>query len=96
MNGPQTNSGANEQAISAHTIALNALVWTLQEPTRAERFLSLTGLQADDISARINDPALLDAVLAFLEAHEPDLVACSKALEVLPAILLGARAALGK
>ena len=81
---------------SADTLALNALVWVLQEPDRADRFLALTGLQGDDIRGRITDPALLDAVLAFLEAHEPDLVACARALDVTPALLLGAREVLSR
>jgi hypothetical protein len=79
----------------AAALALNALVWVLQEPDRADRFLALTGLQGDDIRSRINDPALLDAVLAFLAAHEPDLLACARALDVMPAILVGARSGLG-
>jgi hypothetical protein len=79
---------------AADTLALNALVWVLQEPDRADRFLALTGLNGDDIRGRITDPALLDGVLAFLEAHEPDLVACAKALEVQPSILVSARSGL--
>ena len=78
----------------AAALALNALVWVLQEPDRADRFLALTGLQGDDIRSRINDPSLLDAVLGFLEAHEPDLVACAKALDVAPGVLIGARGGL--
>jgi Protein of unknown function (DUF3572) len=82
---------SGDDSNDAHTLALNALVWVLHEPDRADRFLALTGLQGDDIRSRINDPALLDGVIAFLEAHEPDLVACAKALDVPPAALLGAR-----
>ena len=81
---------------AADTLALNALVWVLQEPDRADRFLALTGLNGDDIRGRITDPALLDAVLGFLEAHEPDLVACARALEVQPSILVSARSALSR
>ena len=85
---------SSDDTNSADTLALNALVWVLQEPTRADRFLGLTGLSGDDIRGRITDPALLDAVLGFLEAHEPDLVACAKALEVQPSILVSARSGL--
>ncbi len=88
MSGDDTND--------AHTLALNALVWVLHEPDRADRFLALTGLAGDDIRARINDPALLDGVIAFLEAHEPDLVACARTLDVEPAVLLGVRGTLGR
>jgi Protein of unknown function (DUF3572) len=85
---------SSDDTNSADTLALNALVWVLQEPARADRFLGLTGLNGDDIRGRISDPALLDAVLGFLEAHEPDLVACAKALEVQPSILVSARSGL--
>jgi Protein of unknown function (DUF3572) len=87
---------SGDDSNDAHTLALNALVWVLHEPERADRFLALTGLEGDDIRSRINDPALLDGVIAFLEAHEPDVVACAKALEVTPAALLGARGTLGR
>ena len=80
----------------AQTMALNALVWVLHDPDRADRFLALTGLEGDDIRSRINDPALLDGVIAFLEAHEPDLVACAKALDVAPGVLLGTRTKLSR
>jgi Protein of unknown function (DUF3572) len=90
MSSQETNRDRN----AADTLALNALVWVLQEPDRADRFLALTGLNGDDIRGRITDPALLDAVLAFLEAHEPDLVACARALEVQPSILVSARSGL--
>jgi Protein of unknown function (DUF3572) len=87
---------SGDDSNDAHTLALNALVWVLHEPERADRFLALTGLEGDDIRSRINDPALLDGVIAFLEAHEPDVVACAKALEVTPAALLGALGTLGR
>ena len=86
----------DEDSNTAGVLALNALVWVLQEPDRADRFLALTGLQGDDIRGRINDPALLDAVIGFLEAHEPDLLACARALEVEPAVLVSVRGTLGR
>ena len=87
---------SGDDSNDAQTMALNALVWVLHEPDRADRFLALTGLEGDDIRSRINDPALLDGVIAFLEAHEPDLVACAKALDVAPGVLLGTRVKLGR
>ena len=65
-------------------LALSALAWILSDDARATRLLALTGLEAPDLRARIGDPALHDAVLAFLEAHQPDLVACAQALGVRP------------
>ena len=75
----------------AETLALAALGWTLGEPARADRLLALTGLNADGLRARLDDPSLLAAMLRFLEAHEPDLVAAAEALGVAPAELVEAR-----
>ena len=75
-------------------LALNALAWTLEEPARAARLLGVTGLDAEGLRARLGEPALLAAALGFLEAHEPDLVACAAALGVDPRALVAARAAL--
>ncbi|MCW3847082.1 DUF3572 domain-containing protein [Sphingomonas sp. LB-2] len=75
-------------------LALGALVWTLGEPGRANRLLDLTGLEPGELRARAGDPALLAATLGFLEAHEPDLIACAEALDVKPTELTAARAAL--
>lgn len=74
----------------APTLALSALVWTLSEPDRAARLLAVTGLDPEDLRARAGYPALLAAVLGFLEAHEPDLIACAEAIGTTPAALVAA------
>lgn len=71
-------------------LALRALVWTLGEPDRATRLLDVTGLTPTDLRARADDPAVLAATLAFLEAHEPDLIACAEVLGVRPEDLASA------
>lgn len=78
----------------AEGLALRALVWTLAEPDRASRLLAVTGLTPDDLRARAGEPAVLAAVLGFLENHEPDLVACAASLGVAPAALVRAHASL--
>jgi hypothetical protein len=70
-------------------------VWLLGDQPRAERLLSLTGLTPDDLRAGLGDPATLGAVLDFLCAHEPDLVAAADALDVTPQALAAARERLG-
>ena len=75
-------------------MALRALAWTLAEQARADRMLAMTGLLADDLRERAMEPAVLAAVLNFLEAYEPDLLACAEALEVKPTDLVQAREAL--
>lgn len=75
-------------------MALHALAWTLAEQARADRMLAMTGLLADDLRERATEPAVLAALLNFLEAYEPDLLACAEALEVKPDDLVQAREAL--
>ena len=81
----------NQDTNDPETMALAALGWALAEPARAQRLLALTGLAPGDLRDRIADPGLLAAVLRFLEAHEPDLIACAEALEAAPGDLVEAR-----
>nr|WP_295371194.1 DUF3572 domain-containing protein [uncultured Sphingosinicella sp.] len=78
----------------AETLALSALGWTLSDGDRAARFLALTGLSPEDLRERLGEASLLAAALGFLEAHEPDLLACADALNVAPARLVEARGVL--
>lgn len=80
-----------EQTNDAEALALGALGWTLAEDGRASRFLALTGLTPETLRARLAEPALLAAVLRFLEGHEPDLLACADELDVAPLALVEAR-----
>ena len=88
---PQTNEDAAEDA---GALALRALVWILSDADRASRLLAVTGLEPDDLRARAGDPAVLSAVLAFLEGYEPDLIACAAAIEVSPTTLVAANRSL--
>jgi hypothetical protein len=76
------------------SLALAALGWTLSDGRRAERLLALTGLTPDELRASLGEPATLAAILAFLESHEPDLVACAQDIGATPAELVEARRAL--
>ncbi|TPG13661.1 DUF3572 family protein [Sphingomonas oligophenolica] len=76
---------------AAEALALRALVWTLVEPDRALRLLDVTGLTPADLRSRASDPAVLTAAITFLEAHEPDLIACAESLAVRPEALVRAR-----
>lgn len=77
--------------MDAAAIALHALAWILSDDARAERLLVLTGLDADELLTRATEPAVLAATLAFLESHEPDLVACADAIGHPPQALVAAR-----
>lgn len=83
-----------DQTNDAEALALGALGWTLSDGARAGRLLALTGLTPDDLRDRLEDRSFLAAVLRFLEAHEPDLIACADELGVLPTQLVAAREAL--
>ena len=63
----------------------------LESQDRAERLLALTGLTPDALRRGLGDPATLAAVLDFLCAHEPDLLAAAEALDVAPVDLAAAR-----
>ena len=78
----------------AEALALAALAATLTDERRARRFLDLTGLDVDGLRARAGERSLLAETLAFLENHEPDLVAVAEAIGSTPKALVAARAEL--
>ena len=72
-------------------LALAALAATISDERRAQRFIALTGIGTDELRRRAAEPALLAALLRFLEAHEPDLLAVSDVIGVKPIELVEAR-----
>lgn len=78
----------------SETLALAALAATLSDERRAQRFLDLTGIGTDELRRRAGERSLLAALLRFLEAHEPDLLAVAQAIGAKPAALIAAREAL--
>lgn len=90
MLSPQTNDSPTD----AETLGLAALAATLTDERRAQRFLDLTGLDAAELRARAGERSLLAATLAFLEAHEPDLIAVAQVIGIKPERLIAARAEL--
>jgi hypothetical protein len=83
MRSPETND--------AEAVALRALGWTLSDGARADRLLALTGLSPEALRDRIGEADTLAAVLRFLEAHEPDLLACADELDLTPLQLVESR-----
>ena len=82
---------ADAQPTDAEAMALVALATALSDERRALRFLDLTGIGTDQLRARAGEPALLAALIRFLEAHEPDLLAVAEAMGVKPEALVAAR-----
>jgi Protein of unknown function (DUF3572) len=80
--------------IDPAALALAALGWILADDDRAQRFLALTGLTPDDLRGGLGDGAVQGAVIEFLAAHEPDLIAAAVALGVEPGALARAGEAL--
>ena len=72
-------------------VALAALAATLSDQRRAQRFLDLTGIGTDELRLRAGEPALLAALIGFLEAHEPDLLSVSEQIGVRADDLTAAR-----
>ena len=68
----------------------------LADDNRANRFLGLTGLTPDRLRAGIGTREVQLAVLDFLCAHEPDLVAAADSLGLEPAAIASAREALAR
>ena len=77
-----------------HALALAALAATLTDERRAQRFLDLTGIGTDALRRRAGEPRLLSALITFLEAYEPDLLAVSEQIGVKPEALVAARRSL--
>ena len=75
----------------AEALALAALAATLTDERRAKRFLDLSGIGTDELRSRAGEPALLAALLHFLEGHEPDLLDVAEAIGVKPQELVAAR-----
>ncbi|HEY0324956.1 MAG TPA: DUF3572 family protein [Allosphingosinicella sp.] len=76
---------------SSDTLALSALAWILSDESRAQRLLAMTGLTPDQLRDGLGDATLLAAAIRFLEAWEPDLIACASDLGAAPSDLVEAR-----
>jgi hypothetical protein len=88
-------SAADDRRVEAETLGLLALAFVVEDDEGLmPRFLALSGLALDDLRARAQDPVLLGAVLDFLLAHEPDLLAFAALHELPPAAIARARRAL--
>ena len=80
----------NQPDLSPETIALAALGWILGDEKRAARLLDLTGLTPDILRDRLGERGVQAAVLEFLIAHEPDLMAASADLGFPPETFIAA------
>ncbi|WP_417452039.1 DUF3572 domain-containing protein [Kordiimonas sp.] len=79
----------------AEAIALQAAAFIFSEDTLRDRFLALSGTEAHDIRARIQDCGFQASMLEFLLGHEPDLLSFASAEAVKPEIVVTAWRTLG-
>jgi hypothetical protein len=68
-----------------------ALAYIAGDGDLLDRFLALSGLDLEGLKARAQDPTLLGAVLDFLLAHEPDLLAFAADSQIKPESVAQAR-----
>lgn len=87
---PKDHVPATRQ-MSAQTLALSALGWILQDTRRAERYLELTGLDADELRVGLKDERILASSIDFLANYERDLISAAEALAITPEELIHAR-----
>jgi hypothetical protein len=80
--------------LTAEAIAHDGLLWLVNSPELAGRFLAETGAGPADLRAGAGDPAFLGALLDFLLADEARLVAFATEVGIDPAEPARARAAL--
>ena len=85
------NKRLRENTRDPAILALEAMAWILSDDDRAQRLLALTGLTPDGLREAAMFAETQTAVLDFLCAHEPDLVAASEALQITPEALAAAR-----
>jgi Protein of unknown function (DUF3572) len=79
----------------AETVAIQALAFLAQEPTRLGRFLAETGLGPETIRSAAQDPSFLVAVLDFILNDEGLVDDFCSAQALKPRQLIAAREALG-
>lgn len=79
----------------AQAVALKALTFLAGDEALLSRFVTLTGCGLDDIKARLADNGFLAAVLDFLLADEPSLLAFAEAEGLAPETPMLARMKLG-
>ena len=77
--------------LEASSLAFQALAWALMDTSRADRLLALTGLTPEGLRTSIHHRGTQAAILSFLEAYEPDLIACAEVIGVSPTHLVKAR-----
>jgi Protein of unknown function (DUF3572) len=80
---------------AAEAIALQGLAFLAEEPARLQRFVTVTGLEPDELRARADTPELLSAVLEHLAGDESLLLVFAAGRGIAPEAIAPAIALLG-
>jgi hypothetical protein len=80
---------------SSESLAIAALGFLAGDESRLERFLALSGLGPHNLREAAADAGFLAAVLDYVAADEPLLVAFAAAQDIDPAAILRAKESLG-
>jgi hypothetical protein len=80
---------------AAETISLQALSFLARDPSRIERFFSLTGIDPSDVRGLARETGFQLAILDHLASDEPQLLAFAQEEGVAPEDVGAARHALG-
>lgn len=81
-------------SVDAEAIALKAVAFVAADEDLLPRFVSLTGAGAEDLKARLADPAFLGGVMDFVLGDEATAVAFAESEGLSPEALVLARARL--
>lgn len=69
---------------SAEALAVQALGFVASDPELLQRFLAVTGIEAQQIRRAAMEPGFLAGVLQFILAHEPTLLRFSEEAGIAP------------
>jgi Protein of unknown function (DUF3572) len=75
----------------AEAIATDALAWLGEDGERLQRFLALSGLGPQNLRRAAAEPGFLAAILDYLAANEPLLIAFSDRIQRRPDNIMQAR-----
>ena len=80
---------------TAEMLAIQALAFIAEEPEQLNRFLGMSGIDADDIRTAAREPAFLAGVLEHMLGDEFLLIAFAESAGIEPGEIARARSALG-
>ena len=73
-----------ENVSPEHALAIEILVWLVGEPELLSRFSALTGVDIGELRALSESPGFEQAMIGFIAAHEPTLMAFCHECDVKP------------